>query len=349
MAVGKNFDRLLTLGIETSCDDTAVAVIRGEREILSALTRAQDELHACFGGVAPEVASRRHAEIIDPVTRDAVKLAGVEFSDIDLIGVTNGPGLAGSLLVGLSYAKALAWALDKPIMGINHIEGHMAAAYQSGVDLALPILFLVVSGGHTELYLLESEHGAPRKIGQTLDDAVGEAFDKVARALGLGYPGGPRIERAARSGSALREKIPVAIPDVDFDFSFSGPKTAATLLIKRYERAGEKIPLEDIAASFQSSAIAALELKTRRAIDRYAPKSLAVVGGVARNEALRARMNLLADEKGIAIAIPEMALCVDNGVMIAIAAARRARSSALSLDALSADHNELDADPSATL
>ncbi len=307
---------LLTLAFESSCDETAVAVLEGERIVRSSVVSTQAELHAKYGGVVPEVACRRHAEVIRPATCEALREAGVTLDDIGLIAATAGPGLVGALLVGLSYAKGIAWGRRLPLVPVNHLEGHMAAALLAEPDLPTPALFLLVSGGHTELYLMRS-FGDLTRLGGTRDDAAGEAFDKVARMVGLGYPGGPLVEKRAREGNP-RYPVPVALANSDYEFSFSGPKTVIRQLVDKGEGS-----VEDLCASFQQGVVAALVKKTGVAIERNGPKSLALVGGVAANGAVREGIARLAAEKGLPVAIPPLSLCGDNAAMIAAAGVRR--------------------------
>jgi len=316
-------NELITLGIETSCDETAVAVLRGASQVLSSKVASQDDIHSAHGGIVPELACRRHIELIRPMTASALEKAGVGFKDIDLVAVTRGPGLVGALLVGLSYAKALAWASGLPMVGVNHLEGHVMSAMVENPDMPLPCLALMVSGGHTELFLLSQSHSLEWLSG-TRDDAAGEAFDKVARLLGLGYPGGPIIDRLAREGKPVYD-VPVALKSEDtLEFSFSGPKTAVKNIVNRLKNEiGEKMPVADICASFQSAVVQALYGKTRLAARRFHPASIAVVGGVARNSAVRRAIGALGEELGIPVIIPAPELCTDNAVMIAAAGAGR--------------------------
>ncbi len=311
---------ILTLGIETSCDETAASVVRGRFEPLSNIVASQTDIHDKYGGIVPELACRRHAELIGSVVGSAIETAKVTLADIDLVAVTRGPGLVGALLVGLSYAKGLAWGRKLPLVGVNHLNGHITAGLVSNPMAPLPALCLLVSGGHTELYTMEAP-GALLKIGSTRDDAAGEALDKVARMLGLGYPGGPVIEKMAK-GSEARFDLPVALSRKDtLDFSFSGPKTAAKYLIRDLMATGDPLPVEDICASFQKAVIDALEQKTALAAKWRKPKSIIVAGGVACNGPLRERMNLLGERLGVEVVIPPPVLCSDNAVMIAVAGA----------------------------
>jgi len=309
---------MIVLGIETSCDETAAAVLDGGRKILSSVVASQDDVHAPYGGVVPELASRRHLEVVVPVIRRALSEAGMGLSDLDGIAVTQGPGLVGSLLVGCSAAKALAWAHGTPLVGVNHLEGHVYSAFLEERAPEHPFLALVVSGGHTALYVVE----APRRyarVGQTRDDAAGEAFDKVAKLLGLGYPGGPAIERAAHDGDAAAIRLPTAtMSDGAPDFSFSGIKTAVSLHVRR---AGSlsTAQVADVAASFQATVVKTLVRKSLRAGQRLGIRRLVLTGGVAANTALRTALQAECGERGWELFIPSRALCTDNAAMIAAA------------------------------
>jgi N6-L-threonylcarbamoyladenine synthase len=309
---------MIVLGIETSCDETAAAVLDGGRKILSSVVASQDDVHAPYGGVVPELASRRHLEVVVPVIRRALALAGMGLRDLDGIAVTHGPGLVGSLLVGCSAAKALSWARGVPLVGVNHLEGHIYAAFLEERAPEHPFVALVVSGGHTALYVAE----APRRyarIGQTRDDAAGEAFDKVAKLLGLGYPGGPAIERAATSGDARAIRFPTAsMSDGAPDFSFSGIKTAVSLHVRR---AGtlSATDIADVAASFQATVVKTLVRKSLRAGQRLGIRRLVLTGGVAANTALRQALTAECGERGWELFIPSRTLCTDNAAMIAAA------------------------------
>lgn len=309
---------MIVLGIETSCDETAAAVTDGGRRMLGSVVASQDAVHAPYGGVVPELASRRHLEVILPVVRLALERAHLGLPDLDGIAVTQGPGLVGSLLVGCAVAKSLAYARGLPLVGVNHLEGHIHAAFLEHPDLAPPFLALVVSGGHTALYLASAERRYER-IGQTRDDAAGEAFDKVAKLLGLGYPGGPAIERAAREGDPKAIAFPTAqMSDGAPDFSFSGIKTAVSLHVRRR---GRLAPAEvaDVAASFQATAVKMLVRRTVRAALRRGVRSLVLTGGVAANTLLRTALQAECDERGWQLAIPARTLCTDNAAMIAAA------------------------------
>jgi N6-L-threonylcarbamoyladenine synthase len=309
---------LLVLGIETSCDETAAAVLDGGRKVLSSIVASQDRIHGPYGGVVPELASRRHLEVVLPVVREALGRAGVGLADLDGVAVTYGPGLVGSLLVGCSVAKSLAYARRLPLVGVNHLEGHVYAAFLEEPAPAHPFLALVVSGGHTALYLA----AAPREyrlVGQTRDDAAGEAFDKVAKLLGLGYPGGPAIERIAREGDAKAIAFPSAVmSDGAPDFSFSGLKTAVSLFVRRH---GPLPParVADVAASFQATAVKMLVRKTMGAAVRLRARTVVLTGGVAANGALRTALAAECEERGFLLHVPARALCTDNAAMIAAA------------------------------
>ena len=257
-------ENFITLGIETSCDETSVSVVKNGRKILSNTIFSQIKQHAKFGGVVPEIASRQHLEAISHVTQKALEDASIGFDDIDLVAVTNGPGLIGALLVGVSYAKGLAYALNKPLIGVNHIEGHIFANFLES-DFAPPFLCLVVSGGHSHLVYVK-DYGDYEVMGRTVDDAAGEAFDKVARALGLGYPGGPLIDKAAKEGNEAAISFPIAhLKDSELNFSFSGIKTAVLNYLNRQRQKGDPIIVEDVAASFQKAVVDALVENTLKA------------------------------------------------------------------------------------
>ena len=306
------------LGIETSCDETAAAVVDGGRKVLSSIVASQDDVHAPYGGVVPELASRRHLDVLVPVVRRALETAGMVLDDVDGIAVTYGPGLVGSLLIGCSAAKAIAYARRRPLVGVNHLEGHIYAAFLEGEPPAHPFLALVVSGGHTALYLAREPRRYER-IGQTRDDAAGEAFDKVAKLLGLGYPGGPVIERVARDGDPRAIAFPTAhMSDGAPDFSFSGIKTAVSLHVRR---AGPLEPSQvaDVAASFQATAVKMLVRKTTKAALRLGVRRVVLTGGVAANTALRLALEGECRERGWVLHVPSRRLCTDNAAMIAAA------------------------------
>jgi N6-L-threonylcarbamoyladenine synthase len=312
---------MLVLGIETSCDETAAAVL-ADGALRSNVVFSQDAIHRSYGGVVPELASRRHLEVVLPVVQNALADAGLGLGDLDGIAVTHGPGLVGSLLVGLSVAKGFAYARRLPFVGINHLEGHIFAGFLEEPRPSHPFLALVVSGGHTALYACP-EPLAYRLIGQTRDDAAGEAFDKVAKLLGLGYPGGPIVERTARDGDPRSIAFPVAeIRDGAPDFSFSGLKTAVSLYVRRH---GPLTPglTADICASFQATAVKMLVRKTIRAASRLGIRRILLTGGVAANRALRERLETECAERGYAWSAPALRFCTDNAAMIAAAGAAR--------------------------
>ncbi|AOH53023.1 tRNA (adenosine(37)-N6)-threonylcarbamoyltransferase complex transferase subunit TsaD [Peribacillus muralis] len=306
----------LILGIETSCDETAAAVIKNGTEILSNVVASQIESHKRFGGVVPEIASRHHVEQITIVLEEALLRAGVSYEDLDAIAVTEGPGLVGALLIGVNAAKAVAFAHGIPIVGIHHIAGHIYAN-RLIQEIEYPALSLVVSGGHTELVLLE-EPGSFKVIGETRDDAAGEAYDKVARTLGLPYPGGPHIDRLAQMGSPSL-KLPRAWLEGSYDFSFSGLKSAVINTLHNAEQRGEKIEPEDLAASFQASVIEVLVVKAVKAAKEYKVKQVLLAGGVAANKGLREALTDAFLELPIDLSIPPLYLCTDNAAMIGAA------------------------------
>lgn len=316
---------MLVLGIESSCDETAAAVVRDGREMLSSVIASQIELHRPFGGVFPELAAREHLEKIQPVVREALERANVTFEDIDALAVTQGPGLIGSLLVGVSYAKALAWGLDIPFIGVNHIEGHVYSIVFENPPVEYPALALIVSGGHTNLFFIPEE-GKYKIVSRTRDDAAGEAFDKVAKMLGLTYPGGPVIEKLSRTGDAKKIKFPVAkISDGRPDFSFSGLKTAVSRYlrensvetVKENETPNQQI--KDIAASFQATVVRALMTNVEKLAVELQPKTLIVAGGVACNLALREAAENLGAKLSVPVYFPSKHLSTDNAAMIAAA------------------------------
>ncbi|MGD8377362.1 MAG: tRNA (adenosine(37)-N6)-threonylcarbamoyltransferase complex transferase subunit TsaD [Acidobacteriota bacterium] len=312
------------LGIETSCDETAAAVLDGDDRILSNVVHSQVPVHREFGGVVPELASRHHLQKIDGILDRALEEAGVGLDDLDGIAVTAGPGLVGSLLVGLSYAKAMAWARDLPLVGVNHLEGHIRSAFVEA-EVDLPAVFLVVSGGHTNLYHVTGER-AFRPLSRTRDDAAGEAYDKVAKLLGLGYPGGPVIDRLAR-GVVPETRFGVPkMSDGSNDFSFSGIKTAVLYHVRDHEVAPWDGPpddapdgIRDLVAGFQEAVVATLLQRTFRAVDEEGARSVAVVGGVACNSRLRERMGEECEGRGMRLVFPRPILCADNAAMIASA------------------------------
>jgi tRNA N6-adenosine threonylcarbamoyltransferase len=302
----------LVLGIETSCDETAAAVVAGGVEVRSSVVSSQIERHVEYGGVVPEIAGRAHVELLPPVVADALVEAGIDGRDIGAVAATVGPGLVSSLLVGVSAAKALALVWDVPFIGVNHLEAHLYAALLEQPDLELPLVFLLVSGGHTLLVAME-DHGSYRVLGSTLDDAAGEAFDKVARYLGFGYPGGPVIDRLARDGDPSAIDFPRAMADRGLDFSFSGLKTAVVNHVRKHP----DVVTEDVAASFQEAVVDVLVAKARRAADEVGARGLALGGGVAANSRLRDRFLLACDEDGRPGFVPTLAMCTDNAAMVA--------------------------------
>jgi N6-L-threonylcarbamoyladenine synthase len=326
----------LVLGIETSCDETAAAVVDDAFSVHSSVIESSIDQHRAFGGVVPELAGRAHIATIGPVVRRALSDAGLDPSDpaIDGVAVTSGPGLIGSLLVGLSAAKALAFAWDVPIVGVNHLEGHLFAPLLESRGLEWPLMTLLVSGGHS-LIVLQRGPGEHEVLGETIDDAAGEAYDKVARWLGLGYPGGPEIDRLAKEGSPDALKLPVSMIGDDFDLSFSGLKTA----VVRATEAHREISLPDVAASFQAAVAEQLLRKLRRALERYDVAGVALAGGVAANSALRAGINDLAEEFGLVAHLPTIEMCTDNAAMIAAAGLHRLSMSGASALNLSATPN----------
>lgn len=310
----------LILGVETSCDETAAAVVTNNGDILSSVVSSQHDLHGKFGGVVPELASRRQIETIEPVALEAVQAAGILWADLDAVAVTRGPGLAGALLVGLSFAKGLAYALKVPLIAINHLEGHIASAWIAQPDFPTPCVVLVASGGHTHLFLAE-QNGSYELLGQTLDDAAGEAFDKAAKMLGLEYPGGPAIDRSARAGDAQAVRFPRAyLQKGSLDFSFSGVKTALLYHLRDLDQRGQPRALADLAASFQEAIVEVLVTKAFEAVSRRKLTALAVVGGVSANSRLRTLLSARASAEGIRLSLPPLCYCTDNAAMVAFAA-----------------------------
>jgi N6-L-threonylcarbamoyladenine synthase len=308
------------LAIETSCDETAAAVVKNGREVLSNIISSQIDLHKLYGGVVPEIASRKHIEKINQVIEEALTEANITLEEIDAIGVTYGPGLVGALLVGVAEAKAISFALKKPLVGVHHIEGHVSANYIENKDLEPPFLCLIVSGGHTHLVLVK-EYGTYEIIGRTRDDAAGEAFDKVARAIGLGYPGGPKIDKLSKEGNKKAITFPRAnIEGAPYDFSFSGLKSAVLNHLNICEMKKEEVHHADIAASFQDAVIDVLVTKTMLAAKDHGMLKVAVAGGVAANSALREAMAKACKEKGLTFYYPSPIYCTDNAAMIGTAA-----------------------------
>ncbi|MBP3280208.1 MAG: tRNA (adenosine(37)-N6)-threonylcarbamoyltransferase complex transferase subunit TsaD [Butyrivibrio sp.] len=308
------------LAIESSCDETAAAVVRNGREVLSNIISSQIALHTIYGGVVPEIASRKHVEKINGCIRAALSEAGVTLEDIDVVAVTYGPGLVGALLVGVSAAKAISFAQNKPLIGVHHIEGHISANFIENKDLEPPFVCLVVSGGHSHLVVVK-DYGEYEIIGQTRDDAAGEAFDKVARAIGLGYPGGPKIDAAAKEGNPEAFTFPQAkISDAEYDFSFSGLKSAVLNIINQAKMQGEELNQADVAASFQKAVVEVLVGHAIKACKEYGYDKLAIAGGVASNTALRTLMEKECAANGIKFYRPSPVLCTDNAAMIGAAA-----------------------------
>ncbi|MDI2126840.1 tRNA (adenosine(37)-N6)-threonylcarbamoyltransferase complex transferase subunit TsaD [Yinghuangia seranimata] len=312
-------DEPLVLGIETSCDETGVGIVRGTTLLADAVASSVDE-HARFGGVVPEVASRAHLEAMVPTVHRALKDAGVTMADIDAIAVTSGPGLAGALLVGVAAAKGYAMALDKPVYGVNHLAAHVCVDQLEHGRLPEPCMALLVSGGHSSLLLVPDVTSDVRPLGSTIDDAAGEAFDKVARVLGLGFPGGPIIDRAARDGDADAIAFPRGLTgprDAAYDFSFSGLKTAVARWVEARERAGHPVPVADVAASFQEAVVDVLTRKAIRACRENGVEHLLLGGGVAANSRLRALAAERCEAAGVSLRVPRPKLCTDNGAMVA--------------------------------
>ncbi len=308
---------LYVLGIETSYDETAVAIVKNGREIITNVVASQIESHKRFGGVVPEIASRHHVEQLTIVLEEAMEDAGMGLDEMDAIAVTSGPGLVGALLIGVNAAKALAFALNKPLVAVHHIAGHIYAN-RLVTEMKFPLIALVVSGGHTELVYMK-EHASFEVIGETRDDAAGEAFDKVARVLHLPYPGGPHIDRLAQKGKATIELPRAWLEEGSYDFSFSGLKSAVINTVHNARQRGEEIVPEDLAASFQESVIDVLVTKTARAAEAYGAKQVLVAGGVAANKGLRAALEKEFGNKDIELVIPPLSLCTDNAAMIAAA------------------------------
>lgn len=335
---------MIILGIESSCDETAAAVVRDGKEILSGVVASQVSIHGPYGGVVPELASRKHLEYIIPVIESALGKAGISAGELDAVAVTRGPGLVGALLVGLSAAKAMAYALKKPLIAVDHLEGHIQAAFLSNETPADPFICLVVSGGHTALYRVDPA-GDSVLLGATRDDAAGEAFDKIAKLLGIGYPGGIIIDRLASGANPDAVRFPRSRLDKEsFEFSFSGLKTSAANFVRNH---GLPVPaetapagslsLEDFAASFQEAIIDVLVEKSVRAVEHSGVSALAAVGGVAANSRLRKRLSDEAASKGFRLYLPPVQYCTDNAVMIASAAYRTWVRSGPAVDMLELD------------
>jgi N6-L-threonylcarbamoyladenine synthase len=307
-------DPFLVLGIETSCDETAAAVVSNGAEVLSSVVSSQVDLHARFGGVVPEIASRAHVQLLTPVVAEVLVEAGVDGHDIDAVAATVGPGLVGSLLVGISAAKAFALVWGVPFVAVNHLEAHLYASFLEEPELEPPLIVLLVSGGHTLLVAMDG-HGRYRQLGTTVDDAAGEAFDKVARFLGLGYPGGPAIDRVALEGDPDAIDFPRAMLNDGYDFSFSGLKTAVVTYVRKHPEAATA----DVAASFQRAVVDVLVGKARRAVRDVGATGLCLAGGVAANSLLRERTLDACVEDGLRAFLPSHAFCTDNAAMVAAA------------------------------
>lgn len=311
---------IVILGIESSCDETAASVVRNGREVLSNVISSQIALHTLYGGVVPEIASRKHIEKINVVIEEALAEAHMTLDDIDAIGVTYGPGLVGALLVGVSEAKAIAYAKNLPLIGVHHIEGHISANYIENKDLEPPFACLVVSGGHTHLVIVK-DYGKYEIVGRTRDDAAGEAFDKVARAIGLGYPGGPKIDKVSKEGNPNAIAFPRAkVADSAYDFSFSGLKSAVLNYLNGCKMKNIPIVQADVAASSQKAVVDVLVEHAMHAVEEYGFKKFAIAGGVASNSALRSAMEEACKKRGVAFYHPSPILCTDNAAMIGAAA-----------------------------
>jgi len=323
---------MLVLGIDTSCDDTSAAVVEDGCRIVSNIVSGQEEIHAKYGGIVPELASRQHIEMIAPVVDEALKTAGVTLDDLDAVAVCFAPGLIGSLLVGCSFAKALCYARNIPLVAVNHLEGHLLSPFLQSPQPGFPFLSLVVSGGHTSIYAA-GDFGRYTELGRTRDDAAGEAYDKVSKMLGLGYPGGPVIDRLAAAGNPVAVEFPRAYLPESLDFSFSGLKTAVLNYIRSQgprvngESRLPEIPepmCADIAASFQEAVLDVLVRKTQWAVEQKGIRRVTLAGGVAANSGLRRRMQEMGEEHGVEVFVPPVSLCTDNAAMIAVAGYHRA-------------------------
>ncbi len=306
---------IVILGIETSCDETGIGIVKNGREVLANIISSSSDIQKQFGGIVPEVAARKQLEFILPTLDMAIKSSGLSYGDIDAISVSYGPGLEGSLLVGLIAAKTLSFLLKKPLIGVNHLEGHIFSTFSTYLDLTPPFLSLLISGGHTMLVLVK-DYGVYDVLGDTLDDAVGEAFDKVAKLLGLGYPGGPIIDKMAKKGNPEAIRFPRANTGKDsLDFSFSGLKTAVRVFM---EKEGKNHKIEDIVASFQEAVVDAIIVRVRRAIEKTKETKLVLGGGVSANSRLRKRLKSLSRDMGFELYLPPLNMCTDNGAMIGI-------------------------------
>ena len=307
------------LAIESSCDETAAAIVKDGREVIASVISSQIPLHAMYGGVVPEIASRKHVESVDPVVDECLAKAGMTLDDVDAIAVTYGPGLVGALLIGVSAAKALAYAANKPLIPVNHIEGHVSANYLAHKDLEPPFVCLVASGGHSHIVRVE-DYGVYTLLGQTMDDAAGEAFDKAARVLGLPYPGGPLLDKLSREGNPHALQLPHVKTPGRYDYSFSGLKTALINAVHKLRQNGQEVPAADIAASFQHAAVELLSDRAVLAAKETGSPVLALAGGVASNSGLRNTMNDKCQKNGIRLMMPPPILCTDNAAMIGSAA-----------------------------
>lgn len=309
---------IIVLGIETSCDETSASVVKNGKTVMSNVIYSQIDIHKKFGGVVPEIASRNHIEAIGKVVKEALDEASITLDDIDVVAATYGPGLVGALLVGLSYGKALAYGKGIPFVGVNHIEGHISANYLDG-DFEPPFICLIASGGHSHIVFVK-DYGEYEVLGRTVDDAAGEAFDKVARALGLGYPGGPKIDEISKNGDPYKYNFPKSFMEKDnFDFSFSGLKTAVINQLHKERQNGNEVNIADYAASFQMNVVDVLSSKLIEAARYKNINKISIAGGVASNSLLRERLLKLADEEGFMIHFPKQVYCTDNGAMIASA------------------------------
>lgn len=312
--------KFITMGIESSCDETSVSILEGSRDVLSNVIASQIKVHQVFGGVVPEIASRHHLDNINTVIQQAMDESQTTLKDVDLIGVTYGPGLVGALLIGLATAKAIAFALKKPLVGVHHIQGHISANYIEHKDLKPPFLALVVSGGHTNIVDVV-DYNEYYVIGRTRDDAAGEAFDKVARVLGLGYPGGPLIDQIAKEGNPHAVEFKRVFLEKDsFDFSFSGIKTGVLNYLNTQKLKGEEVKVADTAASFQLAVMEVIVAKAIMAAEKYQKNKIVLAGGVAANSLLRSMLTSACEKKGIELYYPSPILCTDNAAMIACAA-----------------------------
>ena len=313
-------NKFLTMAIESSCDETSVAFLLNGREVLSNVISSQIPIHTKFGGVVPELASRHHLENISPVIDQAMKEAKVKWDEIDLIGVTQGPGLIGALLVGVATAKAISWAKDIPLVGVHHTQGHISANYIQYPELEPPFMALIVSGGHTNIVQV-TDYNKCEIIGGTRDDAIGEAYDKIARVIGLGYPGGPKVDKAAKNGNDKAVEFKRVYLEKDsYDFSFSGLKTAVLNYINSEKQAGREPVTEDVAASFQAAALDVIVDKTMAAVKKLGTDKLVIAGGVAANSELRKRLTQETEKAGVKLYVPDPVLCTDNAAMIGCAA-----------------------------